>query len=122
MVKKLNQGQKGFTLIELLIVMGILSILAVLIVPRFINFLDQAKVQAHNANVVMLEQAVELAYVAGDITATTTESGDIVDTLISKGYIKENPDCPVDTTQKYSAKVQLDANKILKITVTPAKE
>lgn len=47
-MKKLNK--KGFTLIELIVVIGILAVLALILIPSIINYVDQARVATAQAN------------------------------------------------------------------------
>ncbi len=90
---KRKDNQKGFTLVELIIVMAILAILAAIAVPRFGASLNNAKEQANNANIMMIEKATELAVLNGDVTETTE---DVLDTLVQKGYLDQAPTNPVN--------------------------
>jgi prepilin-type N-terminal cleavage/methylation domain-containing protein len=116
-------GEKGFTQLELLVVMGILSILLAIAVPRFSNSLGRAEIQAHNANVSLLEQAAELAYLGGDLTLTGsgTVSVDIAVTLVGNGYLKEVPVNPTGGAA-YAISVSKAANGTLQVTVTPLRQ
>lgn len=51
--------QSGFTLIELLAVVAILGILAGIAVPRVLGAIQNARVAADDANIAMLQSAVE---------------------------------------------------------------
>lgn len=82
--------QKGFTLVELIIVMAILAVLAGLAVPKFGDVLSSSKIKAHNANVRMIQDAVDL-YAANTNTALTDI--DDIDDLVDE-YLKEVPDNP----------------------------
>ena len=53
--------RKGFTLIELIVVIAILAILAAIAIPAFIGTLNRAKVSTHNANVMSLRSAAQVA-------------------------------------------------------------
>ena len=87
--KKERLAEKGFTLIELILVMAILALLMALAVPRFTAALENSKIQAHNANVKMIEQAAELAYING------VKVGDIkMQKLVDDDYLKEAPEVP----------------------------
>ena len=56
-MKKIRKDKKGFTLIELIVVLAIIAILAVIIAPRFINFSDNARDIADEANAKSLYEA-----------------------------------------------------------------
>lgn len=51
---------RGFSLIELLLVMVILSILAVLVVPRFAGQSEKAKLQAARSDIAAIELAIRM--------------------------------------------------------------
>ena len=58
-LRRLMKNEKGFTLIELLVVIAILGILAGVAVPRVINATSNAKSKRDEANLAMLQSAVE---------------------------------------------------------------
>jgi len=90
--------EKGFTLVELIIVMAILAVMAGIAVPRFGSTLDKSKKQAHNANVMMIEKAIELSALNGDTTVTTTPAAVTMADLVTDGYLKELPAVPIAIT------------------------
>ncbi|EGS34193.1 bacterial type II secretion system protein G [Finegoldia magna SY403409CC001050417] len=55
----LKKKKKGFTLLELLVVLAILAILIAIAVPVYKGQKEKAAITAHNANVRVLETAVE---------------------------------------------------------------
>jgi type IV pilus assembly protein PilA len=122
-MQRFHGAEKGFTLIELLAVLGILSILLAIAVPRFSNSLGRAQLQAHNANVSMLEQAIELAYLGGDITLSGSGSVavDIESALVENNYLKTVPANPTGGAP-YAATVRKAENGALIITVTPGRQ
>ena len=62
MMKLFKRNQKGFTLVELVVVIAILGILAAIAVPRFIASLEEARSTADEANMRVLQTAVDLFY------------------------------------------------------------
>jgi general secretion pathway protein G/type IV pilus assembly protein PilA len=103
--------EKGFTLIELLIVIAILSILAMMIIPRISTSLDSSKVATDNANVKLLQSAIERYYFDTGRYPTSDgsdggTSGLVIDTsvLISGRYIDQAPEDPWKASRNYSIK------------------
>ncbi|MDD3268427.1 MAG: prepilin-type N-terminal cleavage/methylation domain-containing protein [Syntrophomonadaceae bacterium] len=115
-----KNGEQGFTLVELIVVMAILALLAALAVPKFGNILSDSKTKAHNANVDMIESAVEVCYASGDFTtAELNGSTDLMATLETGGYLKDKDiDDPRDSTKKYKVVATESNNKLSVITVS----
>jgi type IV pilus assembly protein PilA len=119
-----KEGEKGFTLVELIVVMAILAVLATLAVPRFANVLGDSKNKAHNANVAMIEKAIEMSNANGDLSGIVASgtSANLMDELVTDKYLKSAPKDPRDNTTVYTVTVTADASsQITAITVTPAK-
>ena len=58
-LQTLKKKKKGFTLLELLVVLAILAILIAIAIPVYKNQKEKAAITAHNANVRVLETALE---------------------------------------------------------------
>jgi general secretion pathway protein G len=91
----MRQKNKGFTLLELMIVIAIISILAVAMIPNFVNARNAAKLTScksilRNISTVveMYSQDNEGKYPASDFIITLT--GNPLSGYIDKAYI-----CPV---------------------------
>jgi len=84
-----RNNEKGFTLVELIIVMAILAILAGLAAPRFTGVLSDAKTKADEANLRMLQDAVDLYH------ASEGEYPTNLNDLVGD-YIKEVPEINED--------------------------
>jgi general secretion pathway protein G len=90
--------RKGFTLVELLVVVLILSALAFIAVPRISQSATNAKINACQTNVQLMNSQIELYYATngawpsaiGDVTGSTT-------------YFPDGaPVCPFGTAYAYS--------------------
>lgn len=86
----LKNKKKGFTLLELLVVLAILAILIAIAVPVYKNQKEKAARTAHNANVRVLETAVE---------SYRQDKGKLPDKLninelVNGNYIKSVPKVP----------------------------
>ncbi len=95
-----RENKKGFTLLELIVVMAILVVLAGLVVPRYNNVLSSSRIKTHNANVKMIEDALELYAVN---TNTPLESIDDIQVLVD-GYLKDIPENPIEDDDEYTVR------------------
>ena len=104
-------GQRGFTLLEVMVVVVILSILAVLVVPKILSRPDEARVVAAKQDIASLMQALKL-YRLDNHRYPTTEQG--LQALVSKptsapippdwksgGYIERLPRDPWGNPYQY---------------------
>lgn len=62
------KNKKGFTLIELIVVIAILGILALFLVPSFMGYARDAKVQVMKANIKTGQNALLTAYASYDVS------------------------------------------------------
>ncbi|MCG6902165.1 MAG: type II secretion system major pseudopilin GspG [Rhodobacter sp.] len=69
-----STGDAGFSLLELMVVVVIMSILALVIVPRIIDRPDQARVARVQSDLATLQNAVKL-YKLDNLRYPTTEQG-----------------------------------------------
>ncbi len=58
MSKRRNENRRGFTLIELLLVLAILAVLAAVVVPKFTNRSEQARVTAARTDISNISTAL----------------------------------------------------------------
>lgn len=94
-LKTLKKKKKGFTLLELLVVLAILAILIAIAIPVYKNQKEKAARTAHNANVRVLETALE---------SYRQDNGKLPDKLdinelVRGGYIKSVPKVPASNHQ-----------------------
>jgi len=94
-------GKKAFTLVELLVVVMILGALAAIAVPRMLSGATNAKINACDTNVDLLNAQIELYYAdkAAWPADLATLTGDA--TYFPDG---EAPTCPFGTAYVYSDK------------------
>ena len=88
-LQTLKKKKKGFTLLELLVVLAILAILIAIAIPVYKNQKEKAAITAHNANVRVLETALE-SYRQDN---SGKLPGDLED-LVKGEYIKSVPKLP----------------------------
>ncbi len=103
--------EAGFSLLELMVVVVIMSILALVIVPRVIDRPDQARVARVKSDLATLESAVNL-YRLDNLTYPTTQQGleALVTAPVSEpvppnfaqgGYIDRLPEDPWGRAYQY---------------------
>ncbi len=92
-IRNLKRKEKGFTLVELIVVMVILAIIGAIAVPRYTATVQNAKEQANQANIMMIEKAAQLAVLNGDITPGD-DTDDMMGVLTTKGYLDKAPENP----------------------------
>ncbi len=113
-VNKFNprkQSNNGFTLMEILIVVVILSILAITVVPQFLDSPDTARVARAQADVKNLETAMSM-YKLDNFNFPSTSQG--IQALVQKpsgtpeaknwkpgGYLSKLPNDPWDNPYQY---------------------
>ena len=97
----LKNKKKGFTLLELLVVLAILAILIAIAVPVYKNQKEKAAITAHNANVRVLETAVE--NYRQDHDGKLPDKLDINE-LVNGNYIKSVPKVPASENEKLKGK------------------
>lgn len=81
-MKKLNK--KGFTLIEIIVVVVVLAVLMAVAVPsvlKYVNEADNAKYMAQGRSVMNMAQTEMVKAYVGDNKITSTEVGNILDTI-----------------------------------------
>ncbi len=111
---KNEKNQSGFTLIELIIVIAILGILAAILIPNFLGFIEKGKLGADIADVGNLN-SVTSAYRAleppedrfKDINWSDTQ---LMELLVSQGYLS---DVLVPRSKDATFEWHLDKNKWL---------
>ena len=79
----------GFTLIELLVVLAVLSLLASLVIPRYLDRVDDAREVVLKQNLVGMRVAIDQFY------RDRGQYPDNLEELVTKRYVRELPVDPI---------------------------
>ncbi len=95
----MTRGQKGISIGEVLLIVFLVSILAIIIVPRFTNVVQNAKYDACRANVANINALVQLYYIKEGTWPVVT----LTDIASNVNYFPEQtlPTCPVTNGATY---------------------
>lgn len=92
--------EKGFTLVELMAVLAILALIVMIAVPAIGNILEKAKVQSAEANIELIENAAELAYISDDATFPAQDTYTAQE-LSTNGFLKADAETITDFDLEY---------------------
>ncbi len=85
----------GFTILEVMLVVILISILAAIVIPRFIVSTKQAKVQACEMQRSIINKQIEQFY----FVEATWPVDDLTDIKANSKYFPDGmPTCPIDQT------------------------
>lgn len=101
-----RDNQQGFTLVELLVVMAVLAILAGIAVPKFGSVLAGSRTRADTVNKSMILEALALYQTQEARTDENIKAlEDVVDTLVTEGYLQQAPLDPQNESKIYTCKI-----------------
>ena len=114
-LQSLKKKKKGFTLLERLVVLAILAILIAIAIPVYKGQKEKAAITAHNANVRVLETAVE---------SYRQDNGKLPEDLdkLVPNYIKSVPKVPAGALKKAAEDNDKESNYVIKDGVIIPKE
>lgn len=72
-MSRCGKTERGFTLIELMVVIAILSMLAILVVPRIVGHSDDAKITDAQVQIRNLETALKMYKIDNGVYPTTEQ-------------------------------------------------
>lgn len=84
------RSRGGFTLIELLVVMSILTILAVMVVPKIMGRSDDAKIDAAKVQIRNLETSLKMYKLDNGVYPTTEQGLQALVTKPAAGVVPKN--------------------------------
>ena len=84
-----RRRQSGFTLIELIVVLGIISILVLMAVPRFAAAIRNAREAALREDLQTMRMAID------SYTMDKQKAPQSLEDLVQEGYLKSIPEDPI---------------------------
>lgn len=117
------KNQQGFTLVELMVVVVIIGVLVAIAIPVYNSTQDNARKNAHNANVRTIESAATMYIIDNPSTALTiaaTPGGPAPAAMAP--YLQAWPTNPIRTGQPGAGDYSLTITAGGVITVLPAKQ
>jgi general secretion pathway protein G len=88
-MRRIKRQDEGFTLLELMVVMAIISVLATLAIPSFIQALKSAREAVLKEDLHVMRAAID------SYTMDKQKAPQSLDDLIQDGYLKAVPEDPM---------------------------
>lgn len=105
MTNKTRRSRKGFTLVELIVVIAIIGVLAAIIVPTTLHFVNQGRDEAARSDLTAYRDAVNAGLI--NLVDTSIEASDI-QTILTNA----NLEAPTGGTDGVTITLDADANTI----------
>ncbi|MFC6647245.1 type II secretion system protein [Granulicella cerasi] len=105
-----RRREEGFTLVELMIVMAIISLLAAIAVPAYLNNVRRAKEAVLREDLHTMRQAID------SYTVDKEKAPQSLDDLVQGGYLKSIPIDPI--TNRTDTWITSQSDTLMSITET----
>lgn len=83
MIQNLKKNQKGFTLVELIVVIAILGVLAAVLVPQYIQYIEKSRIGVDASYIGEIAHSMELAAASNEAINNADYTVVVTDTAIT---------------------------------------
>ena len=103
MIEKLKKSKKGFTLVELIVVIAIIGVLAAVLVPQYIKYLETSREGVDRNAISEIFHAAEIAAASkeslseGDVLTITVTNGTIAYSNTDSLFTEVQKICPAES-------------------------
>ena len=90
-----RRSHKGFTIVELLVVLAVIALLLSIIMPRYLNKIDEGKEIALRQNLATLRHSIDQYHMDQGVYPSQLEQ------LVDKRYLRQIPLDPMNGTREW---------------------